>query len=48
MRFVHLMTGEKNIYISSNLVREIAYFGGDVSQFVTPSVEEVLERKYGK
>lgn len=47
LEFVHLMTGEKNLYTSSSLVREIAYFGGDVSQFVTPPVQEALERKYG-
>ena len=48
LEFAHLMTGEKNLYTSSSLVREIAYFGGDVSQFVTPPVGEALERKYGK
>jgi pantetheine-phosphate adenylyltransferase len=48
LEFVHLMTGEENLYTSSSLVREIAYFGGNVSRFVPPPVREALERKYGK
>jgi len=32
-------------FISGTLVREIAMFGGDVSKFVFPSVEQWLKRK---
>jgi pantetheine-phosphate adenylyltransferase len=48
LEFVHLMTDEGNLYTSSSLVREIAYFGGDVSRFVPPPVRAALECKYGK
>jgi pantetheine-phosphate adenylyltransferase len=48
LEFVHLMTGEENLFTSSSLVREIAYFGGDVSRFVPPPVREALRCKYGK
>jgi phosphopantetheine adenylyltransferase len=33
--------------VSSTLVREIAEYGGDVSPFVHPYVEEQLKAKYG-
>jgi pantetheine-phosphate adenylyltransferase len=33
-------------YISSTLIREIASLGGDVSEFVNPSVEKALKRKF--
>jgi len=35
-------------YLSSSLVREVARFGGDVSQFVHPAVQEALRRKFGR
>jgi pantetheine-phosphate adenylyltransferase len=35
-------------YLSSSLVREVARFGGDVSQLVHPSVQQALKRKFGK
>jgi pantetheine-phosphate adenylyltransferase len=37
-----LTPDEKNSYISSTLVREIAALGGDISKFVHPHVEQVL------
>ena len=43
-----LTPSEKFSYISSTLVREIASLQGDVSKFVTPSVEAALIKKFGK
>jgi pantetheine-phosphate adenylyltransferase len=37
-----LTPDEKNSYISSTLVREIAALGGDISKFVDPKVEKLL------
>jgi pantetheine-phosphate adenylyltransferase len=35
-------------YLSSSLVREVARFGGDVSQLVHPAVEQALKKKFAK
>ncbi len=35
-------------YLSSSLVREVARFGGDVSQLVHPAVQQALRQKFGK
>jgi len=35
-------------YLSSSLVREVARFGGDVSQLVHPKVQQALKRKFAK
>jgi len=35
-------------YLSSSLVREVARFGGDVSQLVHPAVQQALRRKFGR
>lgn len=35
-------------FLSSTLVKEIAGLGGDVSAFVTPSVREALQSKFGQ
>lgn len=35
-------------YLSSSLVREVARFGGDVSQLVHPAVQQALKRKFKK
>lgn len=40
-----LMPSEKYTYLSSSLVREIASFGGDVSEFVHPEIETALCHK---
>lgn len=42
---VFMMTGEDYFYISSNLVREVAQFGGDVQALVPPNVQEAFKRK---
>ncbi len=35
-------------YLSSSLVREVARFGGDVSQLVHPAIQQALKRKFGQ
>jgi pantetheine-phosphate adenylyltransferase len=35
-------------YLSSSLVREVARFGGDVSQLVQPVVQQALRSKFGR
>jgi len=35
-------------YFSSSLVREVARFGGDVSQLVHPAVRQALHQKFGR
>ncbi len=42
---VFLTPGEKYMFISATIVREIAVLGGDVEKFVQPSVAEKLRRK---
>lgn len=42
---VFLTPAEKYTFISASMVREISRFGGDVSQFVSPSVAVKLEEK---
>jgi pantetheine-phosphate adenylyltransferase len=45
---VFLMAEAEHQAIASKLVKEIARLGGDVSQFVTPSVDAALQRRLGK
>ena len=45
---VFMMTGEDYFYVSSNLVREVALFGGDVQGLVPPGVFKALGAKYAK
>jgi len=40
-----MMTSEEYFYLSSNLVREVSAFGGDVSGLVDPRVEARIKRK---
>jgi pantetheine-phosphate adenylyltransferase len=40
-----LTTGIEYAYLSSTTAKEVAYFGGDVSQFVPPQVAVELEKK---
>jgi pantetheine-phosphate adenylyltransferase len=42
---VFLAPSEENSYISSSLVRQIAGYGGDITQFVHPRVAEALKNK---
>jgi pantetheine-phosphate adenylyltransferase len=43
--YIFMTPQEQFTFISSTLVREIAMFGGDVSQFVHPVVAEALARR---
>ena len=43
-----LMPSEEYTYLNSTVVKEVARLGGDVSQFVTPAVEEKLRSKLQK
>ncbi len=45
---VFMMTGEDYFYISSNIVREVASFGGNVEGIVPPGVLAGLKAKYSK
>jgi pantetheine-phosphate adenylyltransferase len=45
---VFLMTDERNHYVSSSLVKEVASLGGDVSGLVPPAVVVALAEKYRK
>lgn len=42
---IFLMPSAQYTYLSSSMVRQIASFGGDISQFVTPAVESALKEK---
>ena len=42
---VFLMPHEKYTYLNSSIVREVALFGGNISEFVPPSVRKHLIRK---
>ncbi len=43
-----LMPSENFLLVSSKIVREIALYGGNVSEFVPPEVAERLRKKVGK
>jgi pantetheine-phosphate adenylyltransferase len=45
METIFLMPNEKYTYLSSNVVREIARLGGDVSTFVPPVVLKAFRKK---
>ena len=42
---VLLMTSEHNSFIAASIVRDVHRWGGDVSSFVPPPVEDALRRK---
>lgn len=45
---IFLMPGEKYMYVSSSLIREIASLGGNVSGFVPNIVTEALNKKFSR
>ena len=45
METIFLMPNEKYTYLSSNVVREIARLGGNVSNLVPPIVNKALRKK---
>ena len=44
---IFLTPSEQYMFVSSSLVREVAYLGGDVHQFVSPNVENAIKKKLG-
>lgn len=44
---VFLMPDEEFTFISASIVKEVAYWGGDLSSFVPKNVEEALKAKMG-
>lgn len=44
---IFMTPDEENHFISSSLVKEIAKYGGDISSFVEPYVQQCLLEKYG-
>ncbi|HSN25980.1 MAG TPA: pantetheine-phosphate adenylyltransferase [Kofleriaceae bacterium] len=45
---VFFMTDERNHYVSSSLVKEVASLGGDVNGLVPPAVVTALAAKYAR
>ena len=43
---VFLTSEQSYIYLSSSLVKDVAKLGGNISDFVTPSVEKALRRRF--
>ena len=43
---IFLMASERNLFIASSLVREVARLGGDVSTFVSPRVAAKLAARF--
>ena len=41
-----LATSIRWSYLSSTIVKEAAYYGSDISEFVTPNVERAVKEKY--
>ena len=42
---VFLTTSAENMYLSSSVVKQIAYFGGDISHFVPESILEDIQQR---
>jgi pantetheine-phosphate adenylyltransferase len=45
---IFLTPAEQYMFVSSSLVREVATLGGDVHQFLSPTVETAIFQKLGK
>ena len=45
---IFLTTNAEYAFLSSSVVREIASYSGDLSHFVTPSIEKKLRAKFSK
>ncbi|KIL50360.1 phosphopantetheine adenylyltransferase [Jeotgalibacillus alimentarius] len=41
-----IMTNNQYSFLSSSIVKEVARYGGDISELVPPEVEEALRQKY--
>lgn len=45
---VFLTTSLEYAYLSSTTVKEVAYFGGDISKFVPKEIQDLIFEKYNK
>lgn len=45
---VFLTTSSENMYLSSSVVKQIAYFGGDISHFVPDNVLDFIRKRLVK
>jgi pantetheine-phosphate adenylyltransferase len=45
---VYLMPSEEYTYVNSSIVKEVAYFGGQLDCFLPPAVAKALAEKVGK
>ena len=45
METIFFTTSAENMFLSSSVVKQIASFGGDVSKFVPPCVNDVLRKR---
>ena len=43
-----LTTSAENMYLSSSIVKQIAGFGGDISDFVLPQINEIVLNRFQK
>ena len=43
-----LATSIKWSYLSSTIVKEAAFYGSDISKFVTPNVEKAVNEKFAQ
>lgn len=48
VEMIYLFPDEKYIFLSSSILKEIAYFDGDISDFVPEGIEERLKEKLRK
>ncbi len=46
IKTIFVMPHEKYTYLNSTIIRNLAMFGGDVSQFVPPIVEQKLKERF--
>ena len=46
IRTIFLMPHERYTYLNSTIIRNLAQFRGDISDFVPPIVKEYLDKKY--
>jgi pantetheine-phosphate adenylyltransferase len=45
---VFMTPSEREMFVSASLVKEIAAFGGDVSEFVHPQIMAALKQRFGR
>ena len=45
---VFLTTSKENMYLSSSVVKQVAYFGGDISPFVPECILETIQSRLVK